>query len=86
MAYYMLNNNSTNKTEKYTIAEWELQTGMKIVKAGDCITPKNKIYTKLYTKKAFKRLVQNSVITCKTNKGLEFLNSLVEEEKLCKIN
>lgn len=81
MSYYMLNNFSlTNKTERHTIADWELQTGIKIVKAGDCITPKNKIHTKLYTKKAFKRLVQNSVITCKTNKGLEFLNSLAEED------
>ncbi len=78
MSYYILNNfNQINKTEKYTISEWELHTGIKILKARDRMTQKNKIHTKLYTKKAFERLAQKSVITCKTNKGLEFLNSLM---------
>jgi len=77
MAFYMFNNfNPGNKAEGHTLKEWELHTGIKILKARDLMTSKNKIHTKLYTRRGFKRLVQNSTIVCKTEKGLEFLNSL----------
>lgn len=75
--FYMFNNfNPFNKTEKHTLKEWELHTGIKIVKVFDNTVQKNKLGTHLYTRRAFKRLLGKSTIVCKTEKGLEFLRLL----------
>lgn len=68
--------NPFNKTEKHTLREWETYTGIKILAAKDYKISKNKIPTNLYTRRAFKRLLKCSTITCKTEKGLEFLSLL----------
>ena len=78
--FYMFNNfNPSNKSEKHTIKEWELHTGIEIVKVFDNTVQKNKLGTQLYTRRAFKRLVEKSTIVCKTEKGLEFLSLLNKE-------
>lgn len=77
MAFYMFGNfNPTNKTEKHTIKEWELNTGIKIISPKGFIGERNKISTNLYTRRAFKRGARTSIITVKTEKGIEFLNSI----------
>lgn len=57
------------------IKDWELEKGIEIKKAIGFKGKKNKIRTNLYTEKAFRRCAKLSVIVCKTNKGLAFLNS-----------
>lgn len=65
-----------NKQEVKTIKEWELETGIKIIKPNGFRGEKNKLHSNKYTKKAFKRGVKKSFITSKTEKGLEFIKSL----------
>lgn len=67
--------NIFEKTEKHTIKEWELQTGIKLRNTNGFKGEKNKIKNNLYTRRAFKRGTQGSYIVCKTEKGLEFLKS-----------
>ena len=77
MSFYMFGNfNPSNKTEKHTIKEWELHTGIKIINPKGFYGEKNKINTNLYTQRAFKRGAKASIITVKTEKGIEFLNSI----------
>lgn len=74
---YMFNNfEQENKKEKHTIKEWELNTGIKIIEPKGFIGERNKIRTNLYTRKAFKRGTKASIVKVKTEKGLEFINSL----------
>lgn len=74
--YYMFNKfNPSSKSEGHTIKEWELQLGIKVVDPKGFREPNNKVHTTQYTRRGFKRGVKASIITCKTKKGLEFLNS-----------
>ena len=77
MAFYMYNNfNPSNKTERHTLKEWELHMGIEVVNPIGFIGNKNKIKTNLYNRRAFKRGIKASIVTVKTEKGLEFINSL----------
>ncbi len=72
--FYMFNNyNPWNKSEKHTIKDWELNTGVKIISLPKNKTSQNKIRTNMYTRRSFKKIVAKSRIVCKTEKGLEFL-------------
>lgn len=80
MAFYIFNNfNPSNKTERHTLKEWELHTGIKVVNPKGFVGDRNKIRTNLYNRRAFKRGIKSSIITIKTEKGLEFLNLLHKE-------
>lgn len=68
--------NLINKKFTQTIKEWELELGIKVVKPTGFRGQKNKIHNNKYTGKAFKRGVKSSIITVKTEKGLEFINSI----------
>ena len=77
MPFFMFwNFNPANKTEKHTIKDWELHTGIKVVKPTGFTGERNKISTNLYTRRAFKRGARTSIISVKTEKGIEFLNSI----------
>ena len=64
---------------KKTIKEWELDKGIKIRKPIGFIkeSEKNKIHTNTYTDRSFRRCAKNSIITIKTEKGLEFMNNKI---------
>lgn len=65
-----------NKQEVKTVKEWELETGIKVINLNGFRGERNKLYSNKYTKKAFKRGIKKSFVTAKTEKGLEFINSL----------
>ena len=64
---------------KKTIKEWELDKGIKIRNPIGFIkeSKKNRIHTNTYTDRSFRRCAKNSVITIKTEKGLQFMNSKI---------
>ena len=66
---------------KKTIREWELDKGIKIKNPIGFIKEnggnKNKIYLNTYTDRSFRRCAKNSIITIKTEKGLEFISNKI---------
>lgn len=62
------------ENEKYkTIRDWELETGIKIVKLRGFKGRKSSAYNKKISEIIFRKLLKRSIITVKTQKGLEFL-------------
>lgn len=62
------------ENERYkTIREWELQTGIKILKLRGFRGKKSSAYNKKIKEHVFKILVRKSMISVKTQKGLDFL-------------
>lgn len=66
---------------KKTIKEWELDKGIKIKKPIGFIKEnkgkRNSIYFNTYTDRSFKRCARNSIITIKTQKGIDFINNKI---------
>lgn len=66
---------------KKTIKEWELEAGVKIINSLGFIKEnggkKSKIYTNKYTDRSFRRCAINSIITIKTQKGLDFIKNRI---------
>ena len=58
---------------KQTIKEWEIEKGIEIKNPRGFWGSKNRIYSKLYTEKLFRKCARLSEIRCKTEKGLAFL-------------
>lgn len=61
--------NERNKT----IRDWELQTGIKILKLRGFRGKKSSAYSEKIPKFVFRKLVRKSMISVKTQKGLDFL-------------
>lgn len=62
------------ENEKYkTIKEWELQTGIKILKLRGFRGKKSSAYNKKISEYVFRKLLNKSIISVKTQKGLDFL-------------
>lgn len=59
------------------IKDWEIETGVKIKKPKGFKGRKSTIYNRYYTRSQFKRYAYKSIISVKTQKGLEFLKSEV---------
>lgn len=60
--------------EKYkTIKDWELQTGIKILKLRGVFGKKSKAYSKKVTATVFRKILRKSIISVRTQKGLDFL-------------
>ena len=58
---------------KQTIKEWEIEKGIEIKNPRGFWGNRNKIYSKRYTEKLFRKCARLSEIRCKTEKGLAFL-------------
>lgn len=62
------------ENERYkTIRDWELQTGIKILKLKGFRGKRNSAYSKKISEHVFRILVRKSIIAVKTQKGLDFL-------------
>lgn len=68
--------NIIDKRGNQTIKQWEIELGVKVIKPTGFIGERNKIYNQKYTRKAFKRGAKGSILTTKTEKGLDFIESL----------
>ncbi len=64
------------KIEQLTVKDWCTRFGIKVVKPSGFRGAKNKVLSRLYTSKQFKRGIKASYITAKTEKGLAFLEAL----------
>lgn len=62
---------------KQSLKEWQLESGIKIIKPLGFQGTKSKLYVRLYSKKSFAKGLKNSLISVKTEKGLEFLREEV---------
>lgn len=60
---------------KKTIKDWEIETGIKIKKLRGFRGRKNTAYNVKISEKAFRILLNTSIISVKTQKGLDFLYS-----------
>lgn len=60
---------------KFKIYEWELIKGIKLKNLKGFKGERNKIINRLYTEKQFKQGAILCNLVCKTEKGLEFINS-----------
>ena len=58
---------------KKRIRDWELQTGIKILKLRGFRGKKSSAYNRKISEYIFRILVRKSVISVKTQKGLDFL-------------
>ncbi len=58
---------------KQRIKQWELETGVEIREPRGFKGRKNNIYNRYYSRGEFKKYARRSVITIKTQKGLEFM-------------
>lgn len=61
--------------ERLSIKDWEIRSGIKILKPTGFWGKNNKKWNKLYTQREFKRNAKSSYISIKTEKGLVFLNA-----------
>lgn len=58
---------------KQKIKQWELETGVEIKEPRGFKGRRNNIYNRYYSRGEFKKYAKRSVITIKTQKGLEFM-------------
>jgi len=58
---------------RMSIKDWELYTGIKVVDARGFFGKKSKRRTNLYSQRGFFKGLQNSIISVKTDKGIDFL-------------
>lgn len=67
---------------RQTIKEWELETGIKVIdpKGFTNWNGKSRLLTNRYTKEQFRKGLEKSIITVKTQKGLDFLQGLEAED------
>lgn len=63
---------------KQKLKNWELEKGILIKKPIGFRGSRSEIYSRLYSEKAFKKGIEGSYISIKTQKGLEFLYSNME--------
>ena len=68
---------------RQTIKEWELETGIKVIdpKGFTNWNGKSRLLTNRYTKEQFRKSLEKSIITVKTQKGLEFLQGIEQEDE-----
>lgn len=63
------------ENNKKTIKEWSLEAGIEIKNPNGFYGRRSQVWNNKYSKKAFCKGARLSEIVCKTDKGLEFLNS-----------
>lgn len=58
---------------KQRIKQWELETGIEVREPKGVKGRKNNIYNRYYSRGEFRKYARRSIITIKTQKGLEFM-------------
>lgn len=61
--------------ERLNIKDWEIRSGVKILKPTGFWGKNSEKWNKLYTQREFRRNAKSSYISIKTEKGLAFLNA-----------
>lgn len=64
---------------KQKLNNWELEKGILVRKPCGFRGSRTEIYSRLYSEKAFRKGIEKSYISIKTEKGLEFMKAVKGE-------